>query len=152
MSSICRSSWAGLSPHFQELRPALYCRCWGTADVCLSSKTSPHACHISPHLSNVLLIYTCWAQGCIGIRCTLTASITQQALLLPFKIHLKRLAGANVPPGMDAMVLYHECNHSVKNFTAVAWLGTAGNLWAQSLCFCFCKWAKDCKKSLKLQS
>lgn len=51
--------------------------------------------HIS-FLSDMLLIYTCWAQGCLGIRYLLTTSITQQALLLPFKIHLKRFAGATV--------------------------------------------------------
>lgn len=95
-----------LLPHFQGLRHIPYhrcCCCRGTADVCLFSQTSPHVGHISPCLSNVLLIYTCWAQGCIGRRCTLTASITQRALLLPFKIHLKRPAGATVRPG-------HGCN------------------------------------------
>lgn len=88
-------------------------------DVSLS-QTSPHACHISPRLSNVLLIYTCWAHGCIGICSTLTASITQQALLLPFKIHLKRLAGATGQPGMDAAILMCHCEE--------CWLETAGNL------------------------
>lgn len=78
-----------------------------------------------PCLSNVLLIYTCWALGCIGIRCTLTASITQQALLLPFKTHLKRFAGATVQPGTAAMILMRRCEEC---FTLAALLGTAGNL------------------------
>lgn len=84
-----------------------------------------------PCLSNVLLIYTCWAQGCIGICCTLTASITQQALLLPFKIHLKRFAGATVRPGMDAMILMCYCEEC---FAAAAWSGTAGHLCALFMC------------------
>lgn len=80
-----------------------------------------------PCLSNVLLIYTCWALGCIGIRCTLTASITQQALLLPFKIHLKWFAGATVQPGMNEMILMRYCEEC---FAVVALLGTAGDLCA----------------------
>ena len=71
--------------------------------------TSPRRHHMHatfpPRLSNVLLIYTCWAQGCIGMCSALTASITQQALLLPFKIHLQSVAGATVQLGMDEMIL-----------------------------------------------
>lgn len=75
-----------------------------------------------PRLSNVLLIYTCWAQGCIGIRCILMASITQRELLLPFKIHLKRLAGATVQAARTQWCCKKD------RFAAVAQLGTAGNL------------------------
>lgn len=56
-------------------------------------------------LSNVLLIYTCWAPGCLGIRDFLTTSITQQALLLPFKIHLKRFTGASVRLDTDTVMV-----------------------------------------------
>lgn len=127
--ALHRSSWAGLVPHVQDLQCALYCHCWGTADVCPFSQMSPHAYHISPHLSNVLLIYTCWARSCIGIRCTLTASITQQDLLLPFKIHLKWLAGATVHPGMGAMILWRMFHEG----------GLVGDSWkCLSFFFCFC--------------
>ena len=131
------SSWAELLPHFQGLRRVLdgCCCCWGTADVCLFSQTSPHVCHISPCLSNVLLIYTCWARGCIGIGCTLVASITQQALLLPFKTHLKRFAG--VQPGAAAMILMCYCEECF-----MAWLETAGDLSARFFFFFLCMWAK----------
>lgn len=113
--------------------------------VCLFSQTSPRARHPTPphpthpRLSNVLLIYTCWAQGCIGMCSALTASITPQALLLPFKIHLKRLAGATVQPSMDATILMcyrEEC-----------WLETAGNLCALSFFFLSATELK-CKKHL----
>lgn len=94
--------------------------------MCLLPDTTTCMPHF-PCLSNVLLIYTCWVQGCIGIRCTLTASITQQALLLPFKIHLKWFAGATVQRGTDTMILMRSCEEC---FTAVASLGTAGNVCA----------------------
>lgn len=108
------------------LPEATYCTsaAGGTADACLSSQT-PHVCHISPRLSNVPLIYTCWAQRSIGVRRSLRASITQRALLLPFKIHLNLFTGANVQPRADAMILMPHCE---KCFTAVfGWkqLGTS---------------------------
>lgn len=64
-----------------------------------------------PHLSNVLLIYTCWAPSCLGIRNLLT-SITQQALLLPFKIHLKRFTAPSAQLDMDTVMrmrYWEEC-------------------------------------------
>lgn len=60
---------------------------------------------LPPCLSNVLLIYTCWARGCIGMGRTLMASITQQASLLPFKIHFKRLCGTEVRPCIVAVLM-----------------------------------------------
>lgn len=102
--------------------------CISTVERQLMYASSPRHRHMHatfpPRLSNVLLIYTCWAQGCIGICSALTVSITQQALLLPFKIHLKRLAGATVQPGMDATILMCYCEE--------CWLETAG-----ILCFLF---------------
>lgn len=98
--------------------------CISAVERQLMYASSPRHCHMhatfAPRLSNVLLIYTCWAQGCIGICSALTASITQQALLLPFKMHLKQLAGATVQPGMDATILMCYCDK--------CWLETAGNL------------------------
>jgi len=88
----------------------------------------PDVTTCAPHflcLSNVLLIYTCWAQGCLGIRYLLTTSITQQALLLPFKIHLKRFAGASVQRGMDAVIVMRFCGECL---TVVAWWGTGGSI------------------------
>lgn len=58
-----------------------------------------------PCLSNVLLIYTCWARACIGMGRTPMASITQQASLLPFKIHFRRLCGTMDRPRTSAVVL-----------------------------------------------
>lgn len=107
--------------------------CIAAAEGQLMYVSSPRRRHMRatfpPRLSNVLLIYTCWAQGCIGICSTLTASITQQALLLPFKIHLKRLAGATVHPGMDVTILMCYCEE--------CWLETAGNLCAHFFFFFF---------------
>ena len=83
--------------------------------------SSPDITTCMPHflsLSNVLLIYTCWAQGCLGIRYLLTTSITQQALLLPFKIHLEGFAGATVQLCMDTVVVMRYCEEYL---TVVAW-------------------------------
>lgn len=78
----------------------------GLAGACASSQAWPRARHILPPcLSNVLLIYTCWARGCIGMGRTLMASITQQASLLPFKIHFKRLCGTEVRPCIVAVLM-----------------------------------------------
>lgn len=114
----------------------MHCLCWGTADICfLLSDTNTCVPHFSC-LRNVLLIYTCWAQGCLGILYLLTTSITQQDSLLPFKIHLKRFTEATVQLGMDAVTLMCSCE---KCFTVVSWMGPDGNPCAKTF---VSKWAK----------
>lgn len=114
----------------------MHCLCRGTADICfLLSDTNTCVPHFSC-LCNVLLIYTCWAQGCLGILYLLTTSITQQDSLLPFKIHLKRFTEATVQLGMDAVTLMCCCE---KCFTVVSWMGPDGNPCAKTF---VSKWAK----------
>lgn len=121
--ALYRTSWAELLPHSQKLRTVHLLREGQLMHV--SPPRRHMCCHISPRLSNVPLIYTCWAQRSIGVRRSLRASITQRALLLPFKIHLNLFTGANVQPRADAMILMPHCE---KCFTAVfGWkqLGTS---------------------------